>query len=77
MMAEEGRGRQGNDYQVSSDGNRVERRGARQEDREAESEGWSVRSNDVSDEETEEDGMPVGGQEGSENTLTASPWGMQ
>ena len=46
-------------------------------DREAKSEEWSVGSDDKSDEETEEDGMPAGEVGGSEDTLTASPWGTQ
>ena len=60
MTAEERRGRQVHDDQVSSDGDRWERRGARQGDREAESEGWIIGSDKSSDEETEGDRMPTG-----------------
>ena len=52
---------------------RGERRGARQGDREAESKGWSGGSKKVSDKETEEDGMPAGELEGSEDMLTGLP----
>ena len=75
MTAEEGSGQRGHADQVSSDGDRWELRGARQGKREAESEGWSVGSDKASDEETEEEGMPAGDQEGSKDTLPASPWG--
>ena len=71
--AEEGRGHRGHDDQVSSGGDRGELCGARRGARDAESEEWSVGSNDESDEETEEEGMPAGGLEGREDTLTALP----
>ena len=77
MTAEEDRGRRGQDDQIISNRDSWERRGARQGDREAESEGWSVRSNEASDEETEEDRIPAREQEGSKDTLTLSPWGTQ
>ena len=77
MTAEEGRRRRGHGNQVSSKGDRGERRSDRQVDREAEIEGWSGGSDEASDEKMEEDRMPAGEQEGSKDTLTASPWGMQ
>ena len=77
MTAEEWSGRWGHDAQLSSNRDREERRGAGQGDRKAKSEGWRVRSEEASDEETEEDSIPTGEQEGSEDTLTASPWGTQ
>ena len=43
----------------------------------AESEGWSGKSDDASDAETEEDRIPAGEQGWGYDTLTASPWGMQ
>ena len=45
--------------------------------REFESKGWSGGSGGYSAKETEEDGMTKGGQGGSGDTLTASPWGTQ
>ena len=60
MTAEEMRGRQGHDDQVSNNGDRWERHGARQGDREAENEGWSIGSDEASDEETEGDRMTTG-----------------
>ena len=43
----------------------------------AESEGWSGGSDKALYAEMEEDGMPAGELGGSNNTMTASPWGMQ
>ena len=74
---EAGRGHRGHGEQVSSDRDRRESRGAQKGDRDAASEEWSVGSNEESDAETEEDGMPVGELEGSDDTLTALPWGTQ
>ena len=51
MTAEEGRRQRGHDDQVSSNGDRGERRGAIQVDREAESKGWSGGSNKSLEEE--------------------------
>ena len=77
MTAEEGRGQQGHDDQVSSEGGRGERRGDRQGEREANSERLSGGIDEALDEDTEEGSMPAGEQEGSEDMLTASPWGTQ
>ena len=60
MTAEEGCGHIGHDNQVSSNGDRGERRGAIQGYRKYDSEGWSVGSDKASEAETEEDGMPAG-----------------
>ena len=46
-------------------------------EREADSEEWSVRSNNESVTDTEEDGMPAGELGWSDDTLTASPWDTQ
>ena len=67
----------GGEEQREGDGDRGDTRGARQGDREDESEGWSIKSDAAFDEETEEDRMPAGEQEGSKDTLTASSWGTQ
>ena len=77
VTTEEGHGHRGHNGQVRSDGDRGERRGAKRGDRDAESEEWSIRSDDESDKETEEDRMPAGELEGREDMLTASPWGTQ
>ena len=74
---EAGRGHRGNKDQVISVGDRGERRGAYYGEREADSEEWSVGSDEESDTEREEEGMPTGELEGSDDTLTASPWGTQ
>ena len=74
----EGCGRQDHqENRVSSVGDRGEHRGARQGEREVNSEEWSVRSNKESYAEREEDRMPAGELEGSADTLTASPRGTQ
>ena len=62
---------------MGSDVDRWERRGARQGDREAKSEGWSVGSDAALDKETEEDRRHAGEQEGNKGTMMASPWGTQ
>ena len=51
--------------------------GARHGERESNSKEWIVGSSGESDGETEEEGMPAGEREGSNDTLMASPWGMQ
>ena len=53
------------------------RRGGAEQRGGGKSEGWSGRSNDASDSETEEDGMPAGKQEWGYNTRTALPWDKQ
>ena len=65
MTAEEGRGRRGHAGQVLSNMDREDCHRDRHGDREAETKGWSGRSDEASDKETEEDGMPTGEQEGS------------
>ena len=79
MMAETDRGRWGQESEVSSNGDRGERR---ERDGLGESngvsEGWSGRSKgDSTETETEEYGMTAGEPEGSRDMLTASPWGTQ
>ena len=74
---EAGCGHRRHDDQVRSNGDRGERHGAWQGDRYSSNKEWSVGSISDSDEETEEDEMPAGELEGSDNTLTAFPWGTQ
>ena len=68
---EEERGQRGHDAQISSDGDREERRGDGQGESDKASEGWSSRSEGDSEEETEEDGMNEGEPEGSTDMLKA------
>ena len=74
---EEGRGHRGHDAQVSSVVDRGERHGARHGERESNSKEWIVGSSEESDGETEEEGIPAGEREGSNDTLMALPWGTQ
>ena len=74
------RGRWRHDSKVSSEGDRGERPGYGQGERDDTSEGWSGRSEGglaEETEETEEYRMTVGVPEGSGDTLMASPWGTQ
>ena len=73
MTAEEGCRHRGHDDQVSRNGDREKCRGAGRADREDKSEGWSIRSNKASEEETEQDGMPTEEQDRIKDTLTALP----
>ena len=79
MTAETKRKRRGQEYWVSGNGYRGERRkrGGLGESDNA-SEGWSSGSKvDSAESETEENRMPAGEPEESGNMLMLSPWGMQ
>ena len=59
MTAEEGCRHRGHDDQVSRNGDREKCCGDGRADRKDESEGWSIRSNEASEEETELEEMPT------------------
>ena len=70
---EAGGGHRGHNAQVSRVGYRGECRRANNRERKANSENWSVGSSEELDRETEEEGMPAGVREWSNNTLMTSP----